>query len=290
MELPEMKETSAIWIENIIRDYVADSEDNSLKGNGDKAWEDALVGFSRGDDPLYSFFKSDIGSFFWTPEEIFSLSFPDTKVKVEELTVISWVLPQTESTKADNRRESSLPAERWVRSRNYGEDFSMKLARHVVSHLLDRGIQSLVPAQSPKWSWQESKKYGFASNWSERHAAYTSGLGTFGLCDGLITRKGKAMRCGSVIARIDVSPTERPYNEPHAYCLFYTKGTCRKCISRCPCGAITEDGHDKSKCKSYLFETVAPYAKSQFGIASYGCGLCQTGVPCESRIPMATDL
>ena len=43
-----------------------------------------------------------------------------------------------------------------------------------------------------------SEKYGMASCWSERHAAFVSGLGTFGLCDGLITPVGKAMRCGSV--------------------------------------------------------------------------------------------
>lgn len=30
----------------------------------------------------------------------------------------------------------------------------------------------------------------FGSNWSERHAAYVCGLGTFGLSKGLITDKG----------------------------------------------------------------------------------------------------
>ncbi len=279
-------EGAGAWIEGVIRNYVCNSADNSLKNiDDDKAWEEVIVGFSRGDDPLYAFFKSDIGPFFWTPAEIFSVSFPDSKVTPEALTVISWVLPQTELTKADNRHQVNLPAERWVRSRHFGEAFNLKLARQVAGELLDRGIQALAPVQSPKWSMQESKKYGIASNWSERHAAYVSGLGTFGLCDGLITRQGKAMRCGSVIARIGMTPTERPYKDRHAYCLFYTNGKCRKCISRCPCGAISEAGHDKTKCKAYLYETVSPYAKSRFGIESYGCGLCQTDIPCESRIP-----
>jgi epoxyqueuosine reductase QueG len=48
----------------------------------------------------------------------------------------------------------------------------------------------------PEWSRRPSEKYVFSSNWSERHAAYTAGLGTFGLCDGLITPLGKAMRVG----------------------------------------------------------------------------------------------
>jgi hypothetical protein len=42
--------------------------------------------------------------------------------------------------------------------------------------------------------WQQYKDY--ASSWSERHAAHAAGLGTFGLCDGLITAKGKAMQGG----------------------------------------------------------------------------------------------
>ena len=37
-----------------------------------------------------------------------------------------------------------------------------------------------------------------ASTWSERHVAYVSGLGTFGLSGGLITAKGQAVRLGSV--------------------------------------------------------------------------------------------
>jgi epoxyqueuosine reductase QueG len=56
------------------------------------------------------------------------------------------------------------------------------------------------------------KHYGYASSWSERHAAHAAGLGTFGLCDGLITPKGKAMRAGSVVAKIQVEPSIRFYN------------------------------------------------------------------------------
>ena len=57
-----------------------------------------------------------------------------------------------------------------------------------------------------QWARVTSDRFGFASTWSERHAAYASGLGTFGLSDGLITPRGQAMRCGSVVARIAVPP------------------------------------------------------------------------------------
>lgn len=275
------------WIAGVIRNFVAGSAENSLKNAAnDRAWAEPLVGFSRGDDPIFEFYKSDIGRFYWTPAEAFSLAFPDTDVKPAELAVVSWVLPQAENTRADNRKMDKLPAERWIRSRSFGEAFNVLLARHVAGEFNGKGVQAFVPALLPNWAWQESARYGFSSNWSERHAAHAAGLGTFGLCDGLITPKGKAMRCGSVIARVEVAPAKRPYDNPRAYCLFYTNGKCRKCISRCPVGAITEAGHDKAKCKAFLYDVAAPYSKSTLGIDSYGCGLCQTGVPCESGIPV----
>lgn len=31
--------------------------------------------------------------------------------------------------------------------------------------------------------------------------------------------------------------------------------------------------------------TCAEFVKKNYGLDGYGCGLCQTGVPCESGIP-----
>jgi epoxyqueuosine reductase QueG len=139
---------------------------------------------------------------------------------------------------------------------------------------------------SPRWRWEKSDRYGLASSWSERHAAYVSGLGTFGLCDGLITPKGKAMRCGSVVARIAVPPTVRPYDNHHAYCLFFFNGSCGKCMQRCPAGAITREGHNKEKCYTYLRTVTEKHAQSRLHLKTSPCGLCQAGVPCEAKIPV----
>ena len=151
------------------------------------------------------------------------------------------------------------------------------------------GFQAVAPLLSPLYKMQMSEKYGFASTWYERHAAYASGLGTFGLCDGLITPKDKALRVGSVVARIQLPVTTRPYDNHHAYCLFCAKGTCGDCAARCPAGAITkEEGHDKKLCMTHL-GTTANYVSSTFGFKGYGCGLCQTNVPCESQIPVKSS-
>lgn len=68
------------------------------------------------------------------------------------------------------------------------------------------------------------------------------------------------------------------------------QGICGKCISRCPVGAITEAGKDKPTCYKHLFQTTKDYVKSEYGFDGYGCGLCQTGVPCESKIPRKQDV
>ena len=50
------------------------------------------------------------------------------------------------------------------------------------------------------------------------------------------------MRVGSVVAKISLQPTPRPYIDHRAYCLYFANGTCGKCIDRCPVGAITQGG------------------------------------------------
>ena len=102
---------------------------------------------------------------------------------------------------------------------------------------------------------------------------------------------GKAIRTGSVIAKIQILPSLRPYKDHRSYCLFYSENACGKCITRCPAGALSKKGHDKQKCNNYMQNIVAKYVKDNFRFPGRGgCGLCQTGVPCESQIPSLEDL
>lgn len=279
-------EKPALWIESLLRDFINSAENTLKNSTNEKAWEEPLVGFARGDDQLFQDYMTYVGEFHWTPREIFQKTFPDWQGEAGDLTVISWILPQTDKTKADNRKETAYPSERWARARIFGEEVNVKLRHHLVAALKETGIKAIAPMVSPFWEAKTSERFGFASTWSERHVAYASGLGTFGLCDGLITPKGKAMRCGSVVADISIPATPRPYKNHQEYCLFFSQGICGKCIKRCPAGAISEKGHDKVKCRSYLHPVTEDYVKKNYEFLGYGCGLCQTGVPCESGIPL----
>jgi ferredoxin len=273
----------ARWIIYKVKKFT-NSLANTLKRNDEPAWEDPIIGFSNGADPLYTFYKTDIGDFYRSPFEFLSHQYPNRNFEGDKITVISWILPQTEATKKDHRRETYFPSERWARSRIFGEEFNNKLRQHMVDLLHTKGVEAVAPLLSPLWERKLSLKYGYASTWSERHAAYAAGLGTFGLSDGLITPVGKAMRTGSIIANLYIKPTKRPYDNHHAYCLFYMKGTCGQCIKRCPIGAITAKGHDKISCSKYVRMT-RQYVQRHYGFDGYGCGFCQTSVLCESRIP-----
>lgn len=285
------------FVTTLIRDF-ARSAENSLKSReaepgwaGEPAWDEPLVGFSSGADPIYAAFKEHVGEFHWSPAEAFAKAFPEDQARPEELTVISWILPQTEATHQDQKTQTRLPAERWIRSRIFGELFNEALRRHVAAALEAAERPAAAPALSPAFKIVPSERFYLASTWSERHAAFASGLGTFGLCDGLITPRGKAMRTGSVVVRWQIAPTARPYQDPHAYCLHYTHDACRECIQRCPAGALSREGHDKRRCNAYIQGQVVPYTKEHFGFPGRGgCGLCQTGVPCASKIPTMEDL
>jgi epoxyqueuosine reductase len=282
---------NAAWIENIIKDFIENSPENTLTGPFDeKAWDEPLVGFSNGADPIFQSYKEHVGEFHWTPAEIFAEIFPDETSKDDELTVVSWILPQTEATKADNRREVKFPAHRWARSRIFGEKTNEKLRLHVAEEITKAGYKALAATLTPNWKMMPSPKFFLASKWSERHAAHAAGLGTFGVCDGLITPKGKAVRVGSVIAKINVPPSPRPYDTHQAYCLYYSEGVCLECVKRCPVNALSANGHDKPTCLGHLRPTTVDYVKENYGFDGYGCGLCQVGVPCESKIPTLDDL
>lgn len=278
-------DVQALAIELFIKSYVAASPENRLSRVDDSPiFEEPLVGFASGDDPLFEQYKELIGPFHFTPREILEQTLPGTATG--DVSIICWVLPVAAKTRAENARRKNEPSPRWSDTKYDGEGFNNSLRGALESFLTCNGCPAVAPGLSPLFTLMLPEPGGWTSNWSERHALYAAGMGTFSLSDGFITERGIAMRCGSVVAGLALPATPRRYRSYTENCPFFLDGSCGVCARRCPAGAISTEGHDKGLCFQYLNETLA-HTGERYGRNPLACGLCQTAVPCESRIPPA---
>jgi epoxyqueuosine reductase QueG len=250
-------------------------------------FDQPLIGFAAFDEPLFTVYKEIIGDFHLTPRELFAAAFGDVPASG---TVICWILPIAEAARKSNRLQAEYPSREWSLTRTHGEALNGMLRRHLTAWLTAQGARAMAPQFSDRWRELPQTPKGRASTWSERHAAYAAGLGTFSLTDALITAKGMAHRCGSVITDIVLPPSPRSARGYADNCLYFREGSCGACIGRCPVGAISFAGHDKVRCCEYVYTTLPAAVAGKYGVKATGCGLCQTRVPCESRIPSGQKL
>lgn len=274
-------------VTELIAAHVRDSAGNRMHRVDDTPIFDApLVGVAAGDDPLFVQYQQIIGPFHLLPAQVAAHAWgsPGESVDPHGLAVICWVLPVTAKTRESNYGRHD-PSERWAYTRYDGEIFNDELREFVVAALHEAGHHAVAPTHSDLFrTVREDAPRPPVSTWSERHALYAAGLGTFSLNDGFITPRGIAMRCGSVVTDLPLAPTPRSYANHTANCLYLSEGTCGACIARCPAGAISSAGHDKALCSAYL-NALFPDLRKRMQTAIYGCGLCQTDVPCEHGIP-----
>ncbi len=265
-------------IEECVENHPANRDDeNGLYFNT------PLVGFASADDELFTRYKSIIGPFHWTPSQVLAHAYGAGAPAAR--TVVSWVLPVTEVTCLSNSKESSYPSRKWARTRHYGELFNDVLRETVVDLIVEQGHRAAAPMLLKEWSRIDDPEIGLASTWSERHAAFAAGLGTFSLNDGFITSRGIAHRVGSVVLDVVIEPSHRLTIDYRENCLVCRGLECGVCIKRCPVGAISLEGHDKDLCREYTYGPAFRKLSKRYKAEHIGCGLCQTDVPCQDRIP-----
>lgn len=276
------------WLECRAAQYVAGQVANMITPQqalapplaGLQIFDAPLLGFGRADDPLFDTFLSPqiIGPHYLTPKQWMPGS----------VSVVSFFLPFTAAVRHANRQNFSWPALAWLHARIEGQALVTQLARHLCKGLQQRGYTAMIPLLDERFRIDDAPfpgdrqfRFGNTTNWSERHAAYVCGLGTFSLSRALITRRGTAGRLGSLLTDAPIEPDERPYRTYDAYCTH-----CGTCIRHCPVGAITlQGGKSNALCGRMVMDTNIAYGDY------YGCGKCQVAVPCESAIPgQPTDL
>lgn len=274
------------FISEAVKSFTRTSPANRLPGSKEPIFDEPLVGFAAGDDPLFDEYRRIIAPTHLTPHQALAQAYgirPDDLLT--EISAISWILPVSAETRRANRRQTAVPALVWSQTRWHGEDFNNALRGYLIRLLTGLGYRATAPAIQPFFQVSTDNQ-GPLSNWSERHIAYAAGLGTFSLSDGFITPRGIAHRCGSVITDLGLPPTPRTAADIHANCLYYADGSCQACVARCPVAAITpQRGHDKVKCRQYLYGDLEPL-KEKYEVGVVGCGLCQTNVPCEAANPV----
>jgi len=296
LDVELFKSNPCLFLENAIKEYVATSPINCLTTfENAPIFDEPVVVFADGDDPIFQDLKTVIGDFHLTPREALEKHIKSkqwnygVKDHIERVSVISYVLPEPYETRLSTRQSPYGGSLRHNHTRWRGEVFQKSIQHYIVSLLEIMGYDAVAPRRAPFFEWTNTPD-GVRVNWSERHIAYASGLGTFGLNGLLITPKGCAHYLGSVVCDVALAPTPRLYNHHMAYCLSHRYGTCRKCMKRCLGGAISEQGHSNLKCRQYIREVQPAKLKESVGLEGLigmviTCGLCWSGVPCEDRIP-----
>jgi epoxyqueuosine reductase QueG len=271
------------YFETVLKNFINTAPGNFVQKEialrpelaGMRIFDEPIFGYADAEDPYFRELKKPgvIGDHVMLPGSWL----PDAR------TVISVFLPFTGQVKAANRARMGWPADEWLHARIEGQAFQHEICRYGAAQLEEAGFAAAAPMVDPHFAQgnplvtDKNVQDYYTSNWSERHVAYACGLGTFSLSKGIITRRGMAGRFISLVTLARFEPDARPYAGIYDYCI-----RCGACVRNCPVAAISmEEGKKHPVCSSFLETTREKYRPR------YGCGKCQVGVPCESRIPAA---
>ena len=216
------------WGENFI------SEKDALRTDlvGMQIFDPPVFGISNAFDPLYRSLKKQeiIGPWHKLPGDFLK---GGTRV-------ISLFFPYTEQIKRNQRKLSGETMTEWLHGRIEGHAAMLSFTKELCETIRQKKHHACIPVTEPGFQvvmngvgisgYAEIKETTIASTWSERHVAYISGLGTFGLSKGLITRKGIAGRFCSIVTDMLLPVTERTYKTYDEWC---TK--CGQCQTAVPC-------------------------------------------------------
>ena len=293
--------TDISWIKNTISHLVRSAPENRLIDfGGQPIFDPPLVGVADGDDPLFMEFQKVVSSRHLLPREFLHRISPRS-TDLTHVSVIVWVLPFAMEVRRSNRVQN-MPSKLYSLARNNGGALIYNMSLRLSEQMHKRGIAAVSPILTTEYDTFRMPEFTFSSTWSERHVAYVAGLGYFGLNEALITPLGINVRFGSIITNMPLESSSQRNEDYRALCFKDGGDSCRVCMERCPVGAISKSGLDKSKCytqrkairNEYLehyqqelqmLPSPIPISGQRRNRYSLGCALCQCGVPCEGVDP-----
>lgn len=242
------------YINSLIKEYVMSYK---VPEGSKTEWREPIAGFAAAEDPLFIKLKEIVCPEHKTPKDIL----PNAK------TVITYFIPFANKLIKTNKTGESCSRE-WAQAYIETNKMLGELAAYLVGKIEEKGFEAKVAG----WHFDTEK---LISDWSQRHVAYISGLGTFGINNMLITDKGCTGRYGSIVTNLEIEPDKRPDTE---YCMYKRNGSCGICVEKCIAGALRKDGFDRKKCYQVCKANSELY--KEFGDAE-ACGKCLTMVPCS---------
>ncbi len=237
-------------------------------------FEEPLIGFAAADDPFWEKYRAieAIGPEWMSPREWMEGA----------KTVISIFYPFSEEIRSRARVCPDETCEAWNLGLAAANGYLVKeIQTALADELRAAGTEVVMPSYDPRMKVVNIPVVSggrddlhYIPAWSERHAAFIAGLGTFGIHRHLISEKGCAGRYGSLIVDLRLRPDPRGYTDLYGYCIH-----CGACIKRCPVNAISDEFLRNLK----LCSGRSSYIRQTYGSGS--CGKCLTGIPCEHGIP-----
>lgn len=201
-------------LETAIADFVREYQNRE---DIESVWGAPLVGYADAMHPYIQSLRDVISPTHGMPQDVME----DASI------IVTYFVPFTRELARTNQRKGHLASPEWARTYEETNTMFGELNQFIVDFLTEQGYHAAVSSRAGTFDQQE-----LISDWSQRHIAYAAGLGTFGMNNMLITRKGCCGRYSTVVTNLDVTPG-KPLEEE--LCLYRKNGTCGKCIAWSPC-------------------------------------------------------
>lgn len=137
----------AAFINNEIKSFTQKDPANRMPApDRDIIFDEPLVQFADGADPIFTEYKTIIAPTHLTPREALAQAYNKNPGDMpSRLSVISWILPIAEKTRKSNRSQTRACSRSWSHTRWFGEIFNDTLRKHMVELLTGMGYPAAAP-------------------------------------------------------------------------------------------------------------------------------------------------